>query len=495
MSRLHEQIRHHYRAVDERQDPIDLQELLDRVEAETTIDITPKRRPYRRLAGLGAVAMVLVLVGIVGMLTGPTASMPDEAAPTTVPVTPPTTSGSSGRLEETLIGIPDDVPMLAGTAEHMGGPSRTGVVNAQGPRRVDGYYWKFDTGDSIVVDPVAWGQNLYVVAGDGNLYALNQTVGDLAWPPVSLESGTLSSPALGTVDFGAEVKRPVVAVVDGDTVKVFRADSGVGLWSAPILVPTVSSPVFADGVLYVASSDGFVYAFDAASGQRLWVYPENPETGEGLGPTSADLTYADGFLYVGTEDGSIHVLEVSSRDGVHVCERSLHEPILNAPMVSDIAVYVVAGGRMIWTIPPGACDGSVQYRRPFYVAEDAVYQQPVVNGGIMYLPAFRFLNARGLSTAEGAQISGAYLWSPGDVGLRSSKSSITGAPVLAGDTLYYGDEEGLIYAVDATSGERLWTWATGSPVRVAPVVVDGAVFIASSDGVIYAVGEGTALGR
>jgi len=466
MTRLHDQISHHFREIDDAQQAIEWEEIVERVHADTTIEVIPDRRPYRRLVGIGAVALLLVLVGVVGVLTGPTESETAEtiSPPTTVPSTTPVTGDGPTPLEETLIAIPDDVQMLSGTTKHRGGPSRTGVLDVEGVRSVDGYYWTFDTGSAIFAPPVSWGQTLFVGTSesnadgslDGTLYGLNQNTGELAWPAISLENPVGVAPAVGMLDFGEGPLRPIIAVVDG--------------------------------AVYVATHTGYIYAFDLLSGSLLWVYPENPEAGDGLGTVRADLTYADGFLYVGTEEGVLHVLAVSARDGVHVCERPLGEGIVVSPIVSDTAVFVPTLGQQVFTVPPGACEGSVEYRQPFYFSESPVDVSPAEHGGVLYIPSGQFLNALRLSTAESTSFSGAYLWTPSEV---AGDAKITAPPVIAGDTLYYGDEAGTVYAIDAISGEHLWTWRTSSPIRVAPVVVNGAVFIVSSDGIVYAVGEGT----
>ncbi len=97
----------------------------------------------------------------------------------------------------------------------------------------------------------------------------------------------------------------------------------------------------------------------------------------------------------------------------------------------------------------------------------------------MYLPEGRFLYARNLATNE-------FLWAPGTVAV--AEAPISAPPVVAGDTVYFASEDGVVHAVDAQTGEKLWTWKTGLHVRSAIAVVDGVVFIAGGDGFIYALG-------
>ena len=94
-------------------------------------------------------------------------------------------------------------------------------------------------------------------------------------------------------------------------------------------------------------------------------------------------------------------------------------------------------------------------------------------------PAVRFLYAIDLR-------DNSHAWPASTV---DAGSLISGAPVVAGDAVYFGTEDGLAIAGDAETGDELWRWQTGNFVRSSPAVVEGAVFVASGDGTLYALGE------
>ena len=60
------------------------------------------------------------------------------------------------------------------------------------------------------------------------------------------------------------------------------------------------------------------------------------------------------------------------------------------------------------------------------------------------------------------------------------------ARALIGETVYVGAANGYIHALDASSGERLWSYQTLGNVRVPPVQVGDSIFVASKDGYLYA---------
>ncbi|MHC4518686.1 MAG: outer membrane protein assembly factor BamB family protein, partial [Planctomycetota bacterium] len=57
---------------------------------------------------------------------------------------------------------------------------------------------------------------------------------------------------------------------------------------------------------------------------------------------------------------------------------------------------------------------------------------------------------------------------------------------IVGDTAYYGSSaDDKVYAIEAATGEVLWSFFTEGPVRLAPTVSQGKVFAGSDDGSLY----------
>lgn len=67
----------------------------------------------------------------------------------------------------------------------------------------------------------------------------------------------------------------------------------------------ISSPAVANGVVYVGSIDGNVYALNARTGALVWQYP----TG---GYIQSSPAVANGVVYVGSEDGNLYALNAST---------------------------------------------------------------------------------------------------------------------------------------------------------------------------------------
>jgi len=60
------------------------------------------------------------------------------------------------------------------------------------------------------------------------------------------------------------------------------------------------------------------------------------------------------------------------------------------------------------------------------------------------------------------------------------------APVVAGDTVFFGDESGVVRALDARSGSSRWQAYTGGAIFFPPALWQGRLYVGSADGRVYA---------
>jgi outer membrane protein assembly factor BamB len=63
---------------------------------------------------------------------------------------------------------------------------------------------------------------------------------------------------------------------------------------------------------------------------------------------------------------------------------------------------------------------------------------------------------------------------------------IVSSPVYQDGAIYFGGDDGNVYAVDAASGRQLWKYRTGGPVAATPAVAGNVVYVGSYDGRFYA---------
>jgi outer membrane protein assembly factor BamB len=74
----------------------------------------------------------------------------------------------------------------------------------------------------------------------------------------------------------------------------------------------------------------------------------------------------------------------------------------------------------------------------------------------------------------------------GQVRWRAHVGASETSPLLAGRRLFVGGWDGRVYALDAFTGRRLWTFATDGAIKGGLAASNGAVFAGSYDGHVYA---------
>jgi outer membrane protein assembly factor BamB len=101
-----------------------------------------------------------------------------------------------------------------------------------------------------------------------------------------------------------------------------------------------------DGVMYVGSGRGWLYALDANTGRQFWGYQTN-------GAVVASPVVAEGQLFVGSFGGGFHVLDAMT--GAVKWIQEAGAPIGSSAAVVDGVVYVgTDGGSLVAIAGSGA---------------------------------------------------------------------------------------------------------------------------------------------
>jgi outer membrane protein assembly factor BamB len=61
-------------------------------------------------------------------------------------------------------------------------------------------------------------------------------------------------------------------------------------------------------------------------------------------------------------------------------------------------------------------------------------------------------------------------------------------PAVANGIMYVGADDHNVYALNATTGAKLWSYSTGGAVQSSPAVANGVLYIGSTDNKVYAFG-------
>ena len=103
-------------------------------------------------------------------------------------------------------------------------------------------------------------------------------------------------------------------------------------WEVGTGAPYVSSLVYANGLLFMATERGIASAVDAETGETVW-----KKRMEGV--FSASPVFADGKIYFSAESGVTYVVD-ASREYKLLAENDLGERTLASVAISDGAIFL-----------------------------------------------------------------------------------------------------------------------------------------------------------
>jgi outer membrane protein assembly factor BamB len=214
-----------------------------------------------------------------------------------------------------------------------------------------------------------------------------------------------------------------------------------------------SSPAVADGVVYVGSEDGKLYAYAVgcasagASCTPIWT----GTTGGYIYWSSPAV--ADGVVYVGSEDGKLYAYAVGCASGGGSCTSlwtgATGSGIESSPAVADGVVYVGSGDKKLYAYAVGCASGGGSCT-PLWTGAtgSGIWSSPAVADGVVYVGSYtdKKLYAYAVGCASGGG-SCMPLWT-GDTDLPiASSPAVADGVVYVGS--YAGSYAGKLYAFDA----------------------------------------------
>ncbi len=321
--------------------------------------------------------------------------------------------------------------------------------------RIDGLKWKFDGKAESYSSPVIFQDKIYIGSEDHFLYALYLETGKIAWK-FKTAGAVNSSPIVfdqricfGSMDgyyyaLDARTGKLVWKFKTGGEHKIGRN----GLWGMqPDMFYMedpfdffISSPIAHDNgetkTIYFGSSDGNLYALDAANGNLRWKYP----TGGAVRTTP--LLY-EGTIYIGSWDQYVYAIDAQSGnlDWKFKTKSDEENHLLEGIQASISAAdgFVFVGSRDGYLYALDAKKGNIAWQYstwPSWITTTSVDR----NGNIFLTSSDSRLLV-GLDVATGAEK------------LRYQTKGYNFSPVLIDqDKLYFGDFTGKLYVLDRITG-------------------------------------------
>jgi outer membrane protein assembly factor BamB len=247
-------------------------------------------------------------------------------------------------------------------------------------------------------------------------------------------------------------------------------------------------PIVAGGNVFTLDSEAHVYVFRASDGREMWnkrLAPKNgtdmptlwgllgkPNTVDPASGMGGGLAYDDGKLFATSGFGVVICMD--ARTGREIWRHDMGMPVINAPLVSggriffstyDNHFYALAesDGRQLWD-HQGIAEPAGFLVSTNAAAAGATVIVPYTSGEIFALQA------------QNGQVGWSDVLSrSGQVTALSLLDDVAGRPVIDRGVIYAISQSGVMAAINANSGERMWTrdiggiqtpWAAGDYVYV-----------------------------
>jgi outer membrane protein assembly factor BamB len=277
-------------------------------------------------------------------------------------------------------------------------------------------------------------------------------------------------------------------------VETFGAENFGGVaWRFETGSTVRSSPALVDGILFVGSSDGYLYALDAESGQPLWKYDAGS-------PIASSPSVAGGIVLVGSRDGVLHGLSASEGTPQWRLETGPDLPLAWGYEGWDYIMgsATVAGGVAFWGSGDGhvhALDPQTGTERWSFDTGGRIRSTPAVSDGLLVIG-----NSDGFVFALDAE-SGDERWRFETAGASMNSADfgfdrvqLSASPAISEGIVYIGSRDASLYALDARDGSVVWTFEEGGTswiITTAAVTADRVISARSGSGNIRAIDRAT----
>ena len=289
--------------------------------------------------------------------------------------------------------------------------------------------------------------------------------------------------------FAGPVSYPVIAdgkvfatVADnggGNGSNLYALDqaSGAIVWSQPLGASYPwSNAAYDAGRVFAVNYNGQMQAFDAATGTLDWI-TQMP----GQYAFSSPPTAASGIVYTGGAGSGGTVYAVSESNGTVLWTQPVQNGDNSSPALSGSGVFVSYACGLVYAFDPvtgkqqwfsnGPCEGGGG-------------KTPVYNAGLVYTRDF---NGNKVLNASTGALEGTFSSTPapafaGNIGLFLNGSTLTArengqtlwsfagdgkldtAPIAVQGTVYEGSSSGMLYGLNAASGNVTWSTNVGSAI-------------------------------
>jgi outer membrane protein assembly factor BamB len=315
----------------------------------------------------------------------------------------------------------------------------------------------------LTASPIVYDNKVYTLDAAGKISAFSASGGAAIWQASTTPANEKDQEGFGG-GLAADSGRIYAATGYGYVV-AFDANSGQKLWEKNVESPVRTSPTAAAERVFAVTKEGMVYCLSGSDGAELWTF-------KGMGERASLLSNASpavegDIVVVPYPTGDLVALRVSN--GQAVWSESLARTRTGSSMaaMADAARPVVDGGTVFAVGHGGRMVATTQRNgeRLWSLTVPSI-QAPWVAGEAVFV-----VDTGGQLMAI-TRRDGKILWT-----IKLPGGGTWSGPVLAGNRLWLTSNKGQLVGVDASTGKVETTQDLGQPIYIAPVVAGGRMFV------------------
>ncbi|HEV7782745.1 MAG TPA: PQQ-binding-like beta-propeller repeat protein [Chitinophagaceae bacterium] len=355
-----------------------------------------------------------------------------------------------------------------------GGPGKNGVYPGNDFNHIESK-WQYKTAGSIRATPLYHKGRVYSGSSDGNMYCIDALNGKKLWS-FNAGSAIQSSAALsGTVLFFTDKKNILYAL---------NANSGKKIWQTNLEKDLVyewgfdyyqSSPMVQDGIVYVGSGSGAMYALQETDGKVKWTFKT-------ASLVRSSPSWYRNTVYFGDLSGKVYA--VNAKTGEKKWQFATTGDTINneregndyKAIIASVALkddIAVVGGRDGFLYGLDAVNGNELWRHDYegswILTSVAIKENTVITG-----------------TSDGRVIQAFDLRTGKELWKYKTTSTVWASPVVVGSMVIAVVNDGFIYCLDLGNGKEKCRYRLGDRALSSPVFNGDVIYIGNDDGNISA---------
>lgn len=312
--------------------------------------------------------------------------------------------------------------------------------------------WNYHTGGGFATNALLTkGNILFVTTLHGELHLIEAETGQ------RVGRMNLSEPISGSPLFYNHII--MFPLAEGEkTIIAYDLLSGKKIWSNAV-GPVESSLLLHNDILYAASRDGVLYAYDPSTGAEHWRRK--------LGSMVHSSPSATGnMIFIANTDGLVFAIDY--KDGDIIWTSDTLRAILTTPVIGNDHIYVSSRDSLLYCLR--IADGEVAWSRNM---DSRMYSAPSLGSDHLIV-----------GTAGGEVVSlhpldGSEQWRFG------AGSVVNSSPFIAGNFVYFVSLDKHIYILTKQDGVLRWSYEVASRLKTTPLIWKDRLFVCAEDRRVY----------